>query len=71
MNNDFKNYAKQRLKEHEAELNTRYQNENISKEEKKKAVEEHVQLLKKELQEKASSNDNIDEYINRLQQSFK
>ena len=70
MNNDFKNYAEHRLKEHEAELNTRYQNEDIPKEEMKKAVEEHVLLLKKELQEKASSNDNIEEYINRLQQSF-
>jgi len=63
------------LKEHEAELNTRYWNEPIPKEEKEKALENHVQLLRKELEEKTSkenqdnSKKEIEEYISRLKEA--
>lgn len=72
---NFKSYAEQRLKEHEAELNTRYWNEQIPKQEKEKALENHVNLFRKELEEKVSKGNEanaknaIEEYVSRLKQA--
>lgn len=59
----FHQYAEDRLKEHMAELKTKYQNENLpSAEEKKKAFEEHFKHYKDELtvQMKELSKNNTD-----------
>ena len=46
-------FAERRLKEHIAELNTRYQGRQMaSEEEKKKAIETHLNMFKSELREK-------------------
>ena len=51
----FEQFAKERLSNHQAELNTRYENEKPGKESLQKAYKEHREIFKKELSEKIQS----------------
>lgn len=51
----FEQFAKDRLSNHLAELNTRYENEKPGKELLQKAYKEHREIFKKELEEKIQS----------------
>ena len=51
----FEQFAKERLRNHLAELNTRYENERPSKELLQQAYKEHREIFKKELDEKIQS----------------
>ncbi len=50
--NEFKQYAENKLQEHVAELNTRYENEKIDKETLERAFEVHKTIFSSELDEK-------------------
>ena len=51
----FEQFAKERLNNHLAELNTRYENEKPGKELLQQAYKEHREIFKKELSEKIQS----------------
>ncbi|MEO5909079.1 MAG: hypothetical protein ABIR50_06125 [Ginsengibacter sp.] len=51
----FEQFAKDRLSNHLAELNTRYENEKPGKELLQQAYKEHREIFKKELSEKIKS----------------
>ena len=51
----FEQFAKERLSNHLAELNTRYENEKPGKELLEQAYKEHREIFKKELSEKIRS----------------
>ena len=52
---EFEQFAKERLSNHLAELNTRYENEKPGKELLQQAYKEHREIFKKELSEKIQS----------------
>ncbi len=49
---EFEQYAEDKLKDHVAELNTRYENEKIDKQTLQQAYWEHQKIYDKELDEK-------------------
>lgn len=51
----FEQFAKERLSNHLAELNTRYENEKPDKEVLQQAYKEHHKIINKELDEKVQS----------------
>ena len=51
----FENFAQERLSNHLAELNTRYENEKPDKEVLQKAYQKHREIFNKELDEKIKS----------------
>ncbi len=51
----FEQFAKERLSNHLAELNTRYENEKIDKQTLQQAYREHQKIYDKELDEKVQS----------------
>ena len=51
----FEQFVKERLSNHQAELNTRYENEKPGKEVLQKAYKEHLKIFNKELDEKIQS----------------
>ena len=51
----FENFAQERLSNHLAELNTRYENEKPDKEVLQKAYQKHREIFNKELDEKIQS----------------
>jgi hypothetical protein len=66
----FKEYADHELKNHQAELNTRYQNESVGSEELQKAYSDHKLIYSKELEQKAQElleNGNSDSAKKELQ----
>jgi hypothetical protein len=51
----FEQFAKERLSNHQTELNTRYENEKPGKELLQQAYKEHREIFRKELSEKIKS----------------
>ena len=51
----FEQFAKERLSNHQAELNTRYENEKPDKEVLRQAFKEHREIFNTELDEKTQS----------------
>jgi mannitol-1-phosphate/altronate dehydrogenase len=56
----FQQYAEQKLKQHRAELNTRYENEKIDDGTKRQAYLEHEKIYTQELDQKLGNIKNID-----------
>ncbi len=56
--NEFEQYAENKLQEHVAELNTRYENEKIDKETLERAFDVHKKIFTNELDEEIQKLEN-------------